>query len=89
MGMPLWSVPGPNGWPDTIAHWMSPEAMRAKLDVAATLGRWYGQSVSPEPLADTLFPGALSAETRQAIRRAETRAQGVAILLMSPEFQRR
>lgn len=30
-----------------------------------------------------------SAETRQAIARAESRQQGLALLLMAPEFQRR
>ncbi|MGL5138865.1 MAG: DUF1800 domain-containing protein, partial [Beijerinckiaceae bacterium] len=29
LGHPLWAVPGPNGFPDTSAHWGSPEGVRA------------------------------------------------------------
>jgi uncharacterized protein (DUF1800 family) len=36
-----------------------------------------------------LFPGALSATTEQAIARAESAAQGVALMLVAPEFMRR
>jgi uncharacterized protein (DUF1800 family) len=31
----------------------------------------------------------VSAETKQAISRAESKQQGLALLLMAPEFQRR
>ena len=55
-------------------------------------------SLSEIQLFDTLNPldllaqiagAAASAETRQAIARAESKQQGLAILLMSPEVQRR
>jgi uncharacterized protein (DUF1800 family) len=86
---PLWAVPGPNGFPDTAAHWGSPESMRARLDISAVIARRLGDRFNPSELADDLFDAALSAETAQAVRRAESKHQGLAILLMSPEFQRR
>ena len=89
MGAPLWSVPGPNGYPDTVAHWASPDSMRARLDLSATIARRFGDRFNPSELADELFDSALSSETAQAIRRAESKHQGLAILMMSPEFQRR
>ncbi|MGL4634675.1 MAG: DUF1800 domain-containing protein [Beijerinckiaceae bacterium] len=89
LGAPLWAVPGPNGYPDTFAHWGSPESMRARLDLAATIGRRLGGNFNPSELAEQLFDSALSSETAQAIRRAESKQQGMAILMMSPEFQRR
>jgi uncharacterized protein (DUF1800 family) len=89
LGQPLWGVPGPNGFPDTAAHWTSPESLRARLDMAALQARRIPADVNPSELAAALFDGALSPDTAQAIRRAESKPQGLAILLMSPEFQRR
>lgn len=89
LAQPLWAVPGPNGFPDTAAHWASPESMRARLDMSAIIARRLGDRFNPSELADQLFDAALSNETAQAVRRAESKQQGLAILLMSPEFQRR
>jgi uncharacterized protein (DUF1800 family) len=89
MGAPLWAVPGPNGYPDTFAHWASPESMRTRLDFAANIARRLGDRFNPSELAEQLFDAALSQDTAQAIRRAESKHQGMAILMMSPEFQRR
>jgi uncharacterized protein (DUF1800 family) len=89
LAQPLWAVPGPNGFPDTAAHWASPESMRARLDMSSVIARRQGDRFNPSELAEQLFDGVLSNETAQAIRRAESKHQGLAILLMSPEFQRR
>jgi uncharacterized protein (DUF1800 family) len=89
LGAPLWAVPGPNGYPDSAAHWGSPESLRARLDLSATIARRLGDRFNPSELGEQLFDAALSPETAQAIRRAESKQQGLAILLMSPEFQRR
>ncbi len=89
LGAPLWSVPGPNGFPDTVAHWGSPESLRARLDLSASISRRLGDRFNPSELANSLFDSVLSQDTAQAIRRAESKHQGMAILLMSPEFQRR
>jgi uncharacterized protein (DUF1800 family) len=35
LGMPFWTPPGPNGFPDTAAAWASPEGMKLRLDVAS------------------------------------------------------
>ncbi len=44
---------------------------------------------SPVALAESALGPRLTDQTRSAVRRAEDRAEAVAILLMSPEFQRR
>jgi uncharacterized protein (DUF1800 family) len=87
MGMPLWQPPGPNGWPDTVAAWASPEGMKLRLDVSATIAARAKELVNPSEVLETIAGEAASAETRQAIGRAESRQQGLALLLMSPEFQ--
>lgn len=88
LGQPLWNPPGPNGWPDRTADWASPKGFDARLDLAAQWGRQNADN-DPRALADALFGPALAPETRAAVARAESRAQGLALLAMSPEFQRR
>ena len=60
-----------------------------RLDLANQLARRIAEQADPrEMFEETLGPIA-SAETRQAITRAESRPQALALLFMSPEFQRR
>lgn len=89
MGQPLWSPPGPNGFPDQTAAWLSPEGIKARLDFSARFAQSVPGTAKPiDVLEETIGPIA-SDHTRAAVARAESRAQGFAILLMSPEFQRR
>ena len=46
-------------------------------------------TTDPRALADKILPGALGEPTRTAIARAESPAEGLALLLVSPEFVRR
>jgi uncharacterized protein (DUF1800 family) len=89
MGMVVWGPPGPNGYPDTAAAWASPEAMKVRLDVSWRAAQQIKDKGEPLAVLDTVAGGAASPETRQALMRAESRQQALAILFMSPEFQRR
>ena len=89
LGQPLWAPVGPNGFPDTNAAWAAPEGMKLRLDISAQLASRVVGNIEPRDLLELVAGEAASAETRQAIERAETRQQAVALLLMSPEFQRR
>jgi uncharacterized protein (DUF1800 family) len=89
MGMPLWQPPGPNGYPDSLDAWASPEAMKLRLDVAWQMAQRLKDIGHPLSVLDTAAGLAASRETREAASRAESRPQALAILFMSPEFQRR
>jgi uncharacterized protein (DUF1800 family) len=89
MGTPLWAPPGPNGYPDSAAAWATPEGMKLRLDFTGDLASKIKDPPNPSELVDALCGPAASADTRQAIARAESKPQGLAILFMSPEFQRR
>ncbi len=89
MGHPLWQPGSPNGFPDTNAAWASPEGLKTRLDVAASISRQSANAIDPAGLIENLFGAAVSTETRQTVLRAETRYQAIALALMSPEFQRR
>src|SRR3984885_13098344 len=89
LGQPLWTPSGPNGFPDTNAAWAAPEGMKLRLDIAAQVASRLGDNVDPRDLLELVAAGASSQETRQTVERAESRQQALALLLMSPEFQRR
>jgi uncharacterized protein (DUF1800 family) len=89
LGQPLWSPAGPNGFPDTNAAWAAPEGMKLRLDIAAQFASRVADSIDPRDLLEVAAADAASPDTRRTIERAESRQQAVALLLMSPEFQRR
>lgn len=89
LGQPLWSPPGPNGFPDSNAAWAAPEGMKLRLDISAQIASRIADSVDARDLLEVIAAGAASPETRRTVERAESRQQALALLLMSPEFQRR
>ena len=89
LGQPLWTPAGPNGFPDTNAAWAAPEGMKLRLDIAAQVASRLADNVDPRNLLELVAADAASPETRRTVERAESRQQALALLLMSPEFQRR
>jgi uncharacterized protein (DUF1800 family) len=89
LGQPLWRVPSPKGWPEGNLSWAAPAALRERLRIAEILTRQVDPQVDPRALAEALLGPMLSSATREAIARAEAREQGLQLLVMSPEFQRR
>jgi uncharacterized protein (DUF1800 family) len=89
LGQPLWSPAGPNGFPDTNAAWVAPEGMKLRLDISSQVASRLADSIDPRALLELVAADAASQDTRHTIERAETRQQALALLLMSPEFQRR
>jgi uncharacterized protein (DUF1800 family) len=89
LGQPLWTPAGPNGFPDTNAAWAAPEGMKLRLDISAQVASRLADTVDPRDLLQLAAADAASPETRRTVERAESRQQALALLLMSPEFQRR
>jgi uncharacterized protein (DUF1800 family) len=82
-------TPGsPAGWPDTAANWNGGDALLKRIEFAAAAGRRVGGRVEPLALAGEVL-GELGEHTKMSIRDAADRGQGFALLLASPEFQRR
>ena len=89
LGQPLWSPAGPNGFPDSNAVWAAPEGMKLRLDISAQIASRLAAGTDPRDLLELAVADAASEDTRRTIERAESRQQALALLLMSPEFQRR
>jgi len=89
LGQPLWAPSGPNGFPDSNAAWAAPEGLKLRLDISAQIASRLGDGIDPRALLELAAADAASEETRKTVDRAESRQQALALLLMSPEFQRR
>ncbi len=87
LGEPLWRPPAPKGFDDVSAAWL--DGLAQRLDIANQIGRRVTQPVDPKELVETALGPLAAPETREAVARAESRPQAVALLLMSSEFQRR
>ena len=87
LGEPLWRPPAPKGFSDEEAAWI--DGLAPRLDIANIFASRVGGSARPAGAGRRGARAAGSAETRQTIARAESRTQAFALLLMSPEFQRR
>lgn len=88
LGQPLWDPSGPNGFADVTDGWASSEGLATRIDAANLFAHQAPGSVDPRSFAGDRFGPLLTADTLQAISRAETRPQGLSIAFLSPEFQR-
>jgi uncharacterized protein (DUF1800 family) len=87
LGEPLWRPPAPKGFADESAPWL--DGLAQRLDIANQLARRVGGEADPREMFEQVLAPLASTETRQAITRAESRPQALALLFMAPEFQRR
>ncbi len=89
MGQPFWQPSGPNGFSDMVESWASPEGLKMRMDVANAAAAKNADYFEPSEFIESRLGPLVSADTRSAVGRAASRAQGLAIAFMSPEFQRR
>lgn len=90
MGQPWEAPPGPNGWPEAAGDWISPQALAARIAWAvAAPARLAGPLPDPVDFARTALGRRADERLLWAVARAETGAEGVALTLASPAFNRR
>jgi uncharacterized protein (DUF1800 family) len=87
LGQPLWRPPSPQGFSDEEAAWL--DGLPTRLDIASVAAARFADRIDPHTMVDEVLGPLASAETREQIRRAESKTQAFALLLMSSEFQRR
>ena len=102
LGMPLYQCQPPTGYADRAEAWVNTGALlnRMNFAVALTEGRVRGArpplpsrgqsvEVARDEIVDQVLAGDLSSSTRETVAKASRPSQAVALLLGSPEFQRR
>jgi uncharacterized protein (DUF1800 family) len=89
MGQKPFSAPSPKGWSETAQDWCAPDAIVKRMAWSEALAEESSADRDPGRLAAEALGSRLTPAVAKAVARAETRAEGLSILLMSPEFQRR
>jgi len=89
LGQRQYTPGSPAGWPDTSKSWDGSDALMHRVLWASRVGAKYESGIEPSDLAASSLGAYARPETLTALRRATTSGQAVALLLMSPEFQRR
>ena len=89
MGQQAFSAPSPKGWAEDAQTWCAPDALIKRMQFSQAFANLAVGSNDPGKLAADALGARLSAPVAKAISRAESRQEGLAIALMSPEFQRR
>jgi uncharacterized protein (DUF1800 family) len=89
LGQRQYTPGSPAGWPDTAKSWDGSDALMHRVLWASRVGAKYESGIEPADLAAASLGSYARPETLTALRRATSSSQAVALLLMSPEFQRR
>jgi uncharacterized protein (DUF1800 family) len=89
MGQPQGRPGGPDGFPEADIDWITPQRLAARLQWAMVMP-FQLMRLLPDPRAfvEAALGPAAPEPVRFAARAAETRAEGVGLVLASPAFQR-
>ncbi len=89
MGMSLFRPSGPDGWSESPGDWITPPTLAARIEWATMIAREYAQDIDPRVLAPQVLGENISDDLAIAVAGAENKWEGAALLLASPEFNRR
>ena len=88
LGQPLFTAPLPDGWADTAADWADGELLLRRADWASGVAG-HAAGLDPAEVAAATLGPLLGDATMQAVRRAGSRREALALLFAAPEYQRR
>jgi uncharacterized protein (DUF1800 family) len=89
LGQKPFSAPSPKGWPEEAQVWCAPDALIKRLRFSEAFAAQAADRLDPVEFAQSTLGARLTPPVAKAVARAETRREAMALLLMSPEFQRR
>jgi len=89
LGQPLWRPGSPAGYDDRVATWAGAAALMQRVELASRVAGRIGDRADARQLAPVLLADALTPAAAQAIARADSPGQGLAMLFASPAFLRR
>jgi len=89
MGQPWAEPPGPQGFPDTPAQWITPPMLAARIQWAMAIPRVLAGQPDPRDFVETALGDLADEGVRFAARAAESRWEGVCLILSSHAFMRR
>lgn len=88
-GQPIWSAPSPAGWEEGLSAWITASQLTERIAWARRLVARFGGEIDPRAFLEATMGDAARADTIETVSRAPNRAVGLAMVLASPEFNRR
>jgi uncharacterized protein (DUF1800 family) len=89
LGQPVWKPGSPAGYDDIAPTWAGPDALVRRVEAADRIAARAADATDARALAPQLLGDGLTPATAQALARAESPGQALALLLVSPEMLRR
>jgi uncharacterized protein (DUF1800 family) len=89
LGQPVWRPGSPAGFEDSDSTWAGPDALFRRVETAGRLATKGSATLDARRIAEAVLADALTPVTATAISRCESPAEGLALMLVSPEFMRR
>jgi uncharacterized protein (DUF1800 family) len=90
MGQPFMQAPGPDGWPEAADHWITPQGLAARIAWSVEAARRVAErGMDPRAFVTCALGDTAGDRLKWAVGAAETRAEGLALVLASAEFNRR
>ena len=89
LGQPVWRPGSPAGYDDVVATWAGSAALMQRVELASRIAGRLGDRADARKLAPLVLADALTPDTAQALARADSPGQGLAMLFASPAFLRR
>ncbi|MEO1025747.1 MAG: DUF1800 domain-containing protein [Pseudomonadota bacterium] len=89
MGQPLFRPPGPDGWKEEAEAWITPPGLAARSRWSTAFAERIEQDHDPRDFLKTALADAATPLLEFAVAGSESRAEGLALTLVSPEFNRR
>jgi len=89
LDQPPFFAPSPAGWPDIASAWVSPESVLRRTEWCQTFAERLTDVPDPVDVMADAFGETLPEEVQRAVRRAPDKRAGLALLVASPQFQRR
>ncbi|MDB5785760.1 DUF1800 domain-containing protein [Caballeronia mineralivorans] len=89
LGQPVWRPGSPAGYDDIAASWAAPDALVRRVEMAQRFAARVGDTLDARTLGNQLLAGSLGDATASELSRAESAPTALALLLVSPDFQRR
>lgn len=89
MGHFPFAAPSPAGWGDTARDWIAPEALMRRIEWARRFSGILPASLNPTQFLDAVIGPVASDDVHLWVSRAPSGDAALAMILASPEFQRR
>ncbi len=89
MGQSPFAPPGPDGWDEALGAWITPPTLAARINWAGELAQNSATHLDPRRLLEQVLGPLAPDDLSFAVAAAETKWEGVALMLISPTFIRR